>query len=207
MFGYLGATASTVGPKQQKCLAAGGSWEGPTGKKKCVMPGGAVPTGATGGALPKAGSTVTGPIPAQYVGTEKKGAAGPKQAACTAQGGYWIGPEGKRWCQMVPGTVPALPVPMDTGLVDTGTVPPVTQPVTGMPQYGDTWTTPDMSVQPGLQTEVTGAPGGVVYERPAGMFSGRNLLILGGVAVGAFFLLRSRGLRVRAKWALRKARR
>jgi len=197
MYGYLGATRAkaSVGPKQQKCLAAGGSWEGPTGAKKCVMPSaGGVPTGATGGALPKAGSTVTGIMPPEWIGSEKKGAAGPKQAACTAQGGHWIGPEGKRWCQMVPGTVPASPVSKDTGLVDTAVVPPGSTPVdtTGSGLPGTTPpTTPSDYMLPGLITEATGGPSGAVYEQASVVsqyMSPRNLLLLGAAAVGGYFL-------------------
>ena len=43
------------------------------------------------GALPKPGSTVVGPMPAEWVGTEKKGKAGPRQKKCEAGGGYWVG--------------------------------------------------------------------------------------------------------------------
>jgi hypothetical protein len=62
--------------------------------------------------LPKVGSTVYGPIPAQWAGTEKKGAAGPRQKKCVAAGGSWIGPQNKRWCQ-IPVWTPAGRAPVD----------------------------------------------------------------------------------------------
>jgi len=197
MLGYLGYLgAGSVGPKQQKCLAAGGSWEGPMGRKKCVGGTAGAPTGATGGALPKPGSTVTGPIPPEYVGTATapKGAVGPKQAACVKQGGVWIGPVGKRWCQMPVGTIPApVAVSKDTGLVSTAVVPPGAEVVStggSLPSVGGGQmdVTPETYMQPGLQTEATGAPGGAVYETPSGMFSGRNLAILAAAGIAGFFL-------------------
>jgi hypothetical protein len=192
--GYFGAVKTAVGPKQQACLASGGSWQGPVGKKKCVTATAGAPTGATGGAIPKAGTTIMGPIPAEYVGTEKKGAAGPKQLACKQQGGSWIGPEGKRWCQIPPGPgIPATTVSKDTGLVDTAVVPPDSHPSSGeLPQAGgDTPLSPDMAMQQGLQTEAGGAPSGAVYS--AGMLPGNwplsqgATLFLAAAAAGAFF--------------------
>lgn len=129
---------SSVGPKQKACLAKGGSWEGPVGKKTCVMPVDAksaceaaghywaaafgacvkrgsgfpgadvLPAGPASIAVvgadgyPKPGTTNYGPAPAPPPGgwPAFKGAPGPKQKTCTASGGSWIGPTGKKWCQM-----------------------------------------------------------------------------------------------------------
>jgi len=97
---------SSVGPKQKACLAKGGSWEGPVGKKTCVMPvinaGSQPPSSVGADGYPKPGTTNYGPAPAPPPGgwPAFKGAAGPKQKACTASGGSWIGPTGKKWCQM-----------------------------------------------------------------------------------------------------------
>lgn len=127
--GALGA----MGPKQKKCVNSGGSWEGPKGKKTCVYragESGGVPTTPAGKPVPtklgkprpvstsaptvstpKAGSTVYGPIPTQWIGTEKTGAAGPAQKKCENQGGHWIGPNKKRWCQIPPGASAPSPSP------------------------------------------------------------------------------------------------
>ena len=114
---------SSVGPKQKACLAKGGSWEGPVGKKTCVMRSmeekglpsnypykstipdnaGPYPIAVVGtDGYPKPGTTNYGPAPAPPPGgwPAYKGAPGPKQKACTASGGSWIGPTGKKWCQM-----------------------------------------------------------------------------------------------------------
>jgi hypothetical protein len=47
---------------------------------------------------PKAGATVTGPLPPASMFPAFKGKAGPKQEACLAAGGTWTGPKGKKFC-------------------------------------------------------------------------------------------------------------
>jgi hypothetical protein len=47
---------------------------------------------------PKAGATVTGPLPPAGLFPEFKGSVGPKQKACIKGGGVWTGPKGKKFC-------------------------------------------------------------------------------------------------------------
>lgn len=80
------------------------------------------------GQLPKPGSVNTGPAPAAPAGgwPPFKGKPGLKQQQCAKNGGQWIGPTGKKWCQMpVAYAAPALPVPV-------AVAPP---PTVGTPKY------------------------------------------------------------------------
>ena len=129
------------GPAQKKCERQGGHWIGPERKRWCQIPAGAAPTttalttttpGTTGPALPKPGSTVYGPIPAEWAGTEKTGAKGPLQRKCEAQGGHWIGPNRKRWCQVPPAQVAP---PSDLVVTDVTTPDTTTPGVTDDQQY------------------------------------------------------------------------
>jgi hypothetical protein len=101
-----------VGPRQKACLAKGGRWE----NKKCVMPGQGItpdqPVEVPGGppvtqaltseGYPKPGSFYSGPMPPAPPGgwPPFKGSPGPAQRKCLKQGGQWIGPAGKKWCQL-----------------------------------------------------------------------------------------------------------
>lgn len=76
--------------------------------------------------LPKPGSTNVMPVVAPPGGWPPfTGKPGPKQQKCVAMGGAWIGPTGKKWCQM---PTRAVPVPY---------VPPVSvaPPPVGTPTY------------------------------------------------------------------------
>lgn len=79
------------------------------------------------GQLPKPGSVNTGPAPAAPAGgwPPFKGKPGLKQQQCAKNGGAWIGPTGKKWCQMpVAFVAPALPVPVAPPPVGTPRYPP-----------------------------------------------------------------------------------
>jgi len=80
------------------------------------------------GALPKAGSFFTGPEPAAPKGTwpAYKGKPGPKQQKCLSLGGRWIGPTGRKWCQVPTPVLPAMPPP------DLTVLPPIA-PMPGVP--------------------------------------------------------------------------
>ncbi len=84
------------------------------------------------GQLPKPGSVNTGPAPTAPAGgwPPFKGAPGPKQKQCTSNGGAWIGPVNKKWCQM-PSPVAAAPV-TTLPAPGVGTTPP---PTVGTPKY------------------------------------------------------------------------
>lgn len=93
------------------------------------------------GQLPKPRSIHEGPEPAPPPGgwPPFKGAVGPRQKKCLKNGGAWIGPTGKKWCQMGPRYVPRTTI---TTLDPQGGTPPGTlpnlrpgtdQPATGLP--------------------------------------------------------------------------
>jgi hypothetical protein len=89
------------------------------------------------GKYPPAGSMYAGPEPTEPAGgwPPFKGTPGPKQVACSAGGGEWIGPTGKKWCQLsvavpkaTPGVISTIPgtvtgAPSDTSKVPSGTTP------------------------------------------------------------------------------------
>jgi len=110
--------------------------------------------------LPKPRSTVQGPIPAEFVGTEKKGAKGPRQIKCEGQGGHWIGPVGKRWCQIpfstrFPVHPASPPIPAPYPLAYQRPMEPVTVP----PSNNDI--VPHQELAPGSRLD-SGAVGTVV---------------------------------------------
>jgi len=115
-----------MGPRQKKCVKGGGQWLGPRGKRYCVMPGQVITpdtpveqppqqqlVAPIAQALPKKGSFYSGPEPTPPAGgwPAFSGGAGPKQKKCTKQGGRWIGPTGRKWCQLLAAVItPDLPV-------------------------------------------------------------------------------------------------
>ena len=112
------------------------------------IPVGVPPTmsglGFLGETLPKPRSTTFGPLPVPGTWPEYRGSAGPKQKACVSNSGVWIGPTGKKWCQLPlaaaspgdpiyypPGTGPVdappylgVPAPPAPPLTDTAIIPP-----------------------------------------------------------------------------------
>jgi len=142
---------SSMGPKQIACVNKGGTWAGPKGKMYCVMPGQTITPdqpievpGSTPVVLPtsplnvegypKPGSFYSGPMPPAPPGgwPPFTGKAGPKQKKCTQQGGAWIGPAGKKWCQLGVGGGSVVP---DQGPLDIAP-PVVEQPFTSTIQCG-----------------------------------------------------------------------
>jgi len=107
-------------------------------------------------ALPKPRSTHYGPEPSPPAGgwPAYKGKPGPKQIGCGKQGGDWIGPTGKKWCQMpAPGGVQP-PSGVETELPTTVTGPSDT-----------TGAEVDTVVQAvASQGGAAGAAGGAAYE-------------------------------------------
>lgn len=94
---------------------------------------------------PKFRSTAYGPAPLPGTYPPYKGAPGPKQKACTKAGGIWIGPTGKKWCQM----------PLSMASPDSPIYyPPGTQPLAVQPApWPDIGATTPPPVPPdGLQT-------------------------------------------------------
>lgn len=168
------------------------------------------------GALPKAGSFYTGPEPAAPAGgwPPFKGKVGPRQEKCLALGGRWIGPTGKKWCQL---WVETAPVGADTALVYEPSY--VTSPLVTAPPVGgaplqvvggpsDTAIVPT-GEQPG--TPAFGPPAGAVDQQAVSDFAAGGqvamsataaptpgvgglsttaLLVAGGIGVLIFVLMR-----------------
>lgn len=108
--------------------------------------------------LPPKGKVYYGPEPEAPPGgwPPYKGKPGPRQKKCLAEGGRWIGPTGRKWCQMtmaMPGPAPAPTPPLIVPGVEDDVVPvpwggsyppPIApQPEPGLPPY------PQPQPQPG----------------------------------------------------------
>ena len=145
------------------------------------------------GQLPKPGSVNTGPAPAAPPGgwPAFKGTAGPKQQQCTVKGGSWIGPAGKKWCQISPKTVPVpaapgvtpapAPAPVDNALVPVGdsVAPP------GLPFWSETPGVEDFNTGAVTMSMQTSAP-------KTGSSTGTLLILLAGLGGVVFLLTRNK---------------
>jgi len=132
----LGALGAAIGPKQKECLASGGRWEGPEGKKKCVTgrapdvarPADAAVTQFVQATQQMAAVRKQAEAAAAATAAAKKkaeAAMGPKQKACLAKGGTWSGPKGKMACVMPGQTItPDQPVEVSPTKLATSSVGP-----------------------------------------------------------------------------------
>jgi len=117
------------------------------------------------GALPKAGSFYTGEEPPAPAGgwPPFKGKVGPRQTKCLELGGRWIGPTGRKWCQLTtisPGVVEApivVPAPISP------VVPVMPVPAPGAPPLTVVGAPVDSSLIP-----VGEEPGGPAFGPPPG---------------------------------------
>jgi hypothetical protein len=151
------------------------------------------------GALPKPGSFNKTPVETPPGGWPPfKGQPGPKQQKCTQQGGQWIGPSGKKWCQLTsPMAVVQPPVGGGGGGGGVVTPAPVDTAIVPRGEGGTPPGSPLLTDEQVVQDFITGGGG------PAPMSAGAQatsksafspLFVLGAVVVAGvvFFMWRGK---------------